>query len=114
MVTFKCKRSGNTASFINPSDIAKMRSLESYTEVIKHGEQLVGNESNANSKAVNLNNEGSKAESSISTGDAINVCNSGSGQKSKAKLSISVNNAKQEVILKKRGRPKAANAIAAR
>ncbi|CAB4183470.1 hypothetical protein UFOVP1464_33 [uncultured Caudovirales phage] len=114
MVTFRCKRSGNTASFINPNDIAKMRSLESYTEVITNGTQLVGIESSKNSKAVNLNDEGSKAESSISTGDAINVCDSGSRQESKAKLSISVNHAKQEVILKKRGRPKAANAIAAR
>jgi hypothetical protein len=91
-----------------------MRSLESYTEVIKNGEQLVGNESSKNSKATDLNHEGSKATNSISTGNAVNVCNSGSGQKSKAKLSISVNNTKQEVILKKRGRPKAANAIAAR
>lgn len=81
---------------------------------MNNGIRLVGNESSKNSKAVNLNDEGSKAESSISTGDAVNVCNSGSGQKSKAKLSISVNHAKQEVILKKRGRPKASNAIAAR
>lgn len=84
---------------------------------MNNGIRLVGNESSKNSKTVNLNDEGSKATNSISTGDAINVCNSGSWQESKAKLSISVNNTqntKQEVILKKRGRPKASNAIAAR
>jgi hypothetical protein len=34
MVTFRCKRSGNTVSFTNPDDIKSMRIHESYTEVL--------------------------------------------------------------------------------
>lgn len=33
-VTFRCKRSGNTVSFINESDIQGMRKHEGYEEVI--------------------------------------------------------------------------------
>ncbi len=32
-VTFKCKRSGNTVSFVNSVDIESMRKHEGYTEV---------------------------------------------------------------------------------
>jgi hypothetical protein len=32
-VTFRCKRSGNTVSFINESDIQQMRKHEGYEEV---------------------------------------------------------------------------------
>lgn len=37
MVTFRCKRSGNTVSFTNPDDIAQLRIHEGYEEV-KNGE----------------------------------------------------------------------------
>lgn len=33
MVTFKCKRSGNTVSFTNENDIAGLRKHEGYSEV---------------------------------------------------------------------------------
>jgi len=36
MVTFRCKRSGNTVSFLLPSDIEGMRKHEGYEEVIEH------------------------------------------------------------------------------
>ena len=47
MVTFRCKRSGNTVSFVTPSDIEGMRKHEGYDEVIEHEktkpeESLVG------------------------------------------------------------------------
>jgi len=35
MVTFRCKRSGNTVSFTNENDIAGLRIHESYEEVIE-------------------------------------------------------------------------------
>ncbi len=34
MVTFRCKRSGNTVKFSNPDDIAGMRKHEGYEEVV--------------------------------------------------------------------------------
>ncbi len=33
-VTFRCKRSGNTVSFVNEGDINGLRAHEGYTEVI--------------------------------------------------------------------------------
>lgn len=38
MVTFRCKRSGNTVSFTNPDDIAGLRKHEGYTEVLNEAE----------------------------------------------------------------------------
>lgn len=40
MVTFRCKRSGNTVSFTNENDIAGLRKHEGYEEV-KVTEELV-------------------------------------------------------------------------
>ena len=34
MVVFRCKRSGNTVSFVNDADIAQLRAHEGYDEVI--------------------------------------------------------------------------------
>lgn len=34
MTTFKCKRSGNTVSFLNEDDIRQMRVHEGYDEVL--------------------------------------------------------------------------------
>lgn len=33
MITFRCKRSGNTVSFVNEGDIKGLRAHEGYTEV---------------------------------------------------------------------------------
>lgn len=38
MVTFRCKRSGNTVSFVNEGDIKGLRAHEGYTEVIDNVE----------------------------------------------------------------------------
>jgi len=35
MVTFRCKRSGNTVSFINANDIEGLRKHEGYDEVLE-------------------------------------------------------------------------------
>ncbi len=35
MVTFRCKRSGNTVKFSNPADIEGMRKHECYEEVVE-------------------------------------------------------------------------------
>lgn len=44
MVTFRCKRSGNTVSFDNPDDIAQLRVHESYEEVIENDVRQNANE----------------------------------------------------------------------
>ena len=38
MATFRCKRSGNTVSFVNDGDIEGLRKHEGYTEVIDNAE----------------------------------------------------------------------------
>lgn len=54
-VTFRCKRSGNTVSFINDGDIQGMRKHEGYEEVIENGKSTIENE-----ESIACNPDGSK------------------------------------------------------
>jgi len=47
MATFRCKRSGNTVSFINDGDIQGMRKHEGYEEVIENGKSTTEVEESA-------------------------------------------------------------------
>lgn len=54
MVTFRCKRSGNTVSFESPDDIEIMRKHEEYVEVVDETDEKIQKEAHEKREVLKL------------------------------------------------------------
>lgn len=84
MATFRCKRSGNTISFMLESDIQGMRKHEGYEEVIENG----------TSKEIETRSEGTVGNSDYGTQD----------ERQEERKDDAGNEEEKRQVLKKRGR----------